>query len=115
MGAGAPRCSCLSTAAADPFPAAAVTESNEGVEGAPARFLTIGDVAAELNVTHAQVYALLRAGNLEGIRLGGRNQWRVERARLEAWIDRAHADTAAHVRAQPPGSVDPPDEDRGGC
>ena len=28
-------------------------------------------------MTHAQVYALLRAGSLEGIRVGGRNQWRV--------------------------------------
>ena len=31
------------------------------------------------------------------------NQWRVERARLEAYLERAHAETAAYVRANPLG------------
>ena len=76
--------------------------SNEGVTSA-GRFLTIDDVAAELNISHAQCYALLRAGTLHGMQVGGRNQWRVERARLEAYIERAHAETAASVRANPLG------------
>ena len=36
-------------------------------------------------------------------KVGGRNQWRVERARLEAYLERAHAETAAYVRANPLG------------
>ena len=66
------------------------------------RFLTIDDVAAELNISHAPCYALLPAGILQR-KVGGRNQWRVERARLEAYIERAHAETAASVRANPLG------------
>ena len=76
------------------------------------RFLTIDDVAAELNISHAQCYALLRAGTLQGMQVGGRNQWRVERARLEAYLERAHAETAAYVRANPlgrPEAVTDPD------
>jgi hypothetical protein len=33
------------------------------------RFLTIDDVAAELNISNAQCYALLRAGTLQGMQV----------------------------------------------
>ena len=33
------------------------------------RFLTLDDVAAELNISHAQCYALLRAGTLHGMQV----------------------------------------------
>lgn len=54
------------------------------------RFLTLGDVADVLNISASQTYALVRSGELQGIQLGGRNVWRVERAKLEEFIDRAY-------------------------
>lgn len=57
------------------------------------RFLTLAEVAAELSVSHAQVYALLRTGDLLGIKIGGRGVWRVERGELEAYITRCRVTT----------------------
>ncbi|WP_298991851.1 helix-turn-helix domain-containing protein [uncultured Pseudokineococcus sp.] len=61
----------------------------------PRRFLTVTQVAEELNVSVAQVYALLRDRSLAAIKVGGRGQWRIERDRLEDYIARAYADAAA--------------------
>lgn len=65
------------------------------------RFLTLEQVAEDLATSRAQVYALLRRGDLAAIKLGGREQWRVERSALEEYLDRARADTAAWVAAHP--------------
>jgi prophage regulatory protein len=37
--------------------------------------------------------ALLRSGDLPGVKLGGRGQWRVERSKLEEWIGEQYART----------------------
>ena len=63
--------------------------------GRTQRFLTVPQVADELNVSVAQVYALLRDRSLLAIKVGGRGQWRVERDKLEDYITRAYADAAA--------------------
>jgi excisionase family DNA binding protein len=55
------------------------------------RFLTLADVAEVLNVTVRQVYALVRSGDLRGIQIGGRGQWRVENDQLEDYIARQYA------------------------
>ena len=55
------------------------------------RFLKLTDVAEVLNVTTRQVYALVRSGDLRGIQVGGRNQWRVEVVELEDYIKRQYA------------------------
>lgn len=55
------------------------------------RFLTLADVAEVLNVTVRQVYALVRSGELLGIQIGGRGQWRIEDKELEAYISRQYA------------------------
>jgi excisionase family DNA binding protein len=68
------------------------------VEG---RFLLLSDVAAELNVSDSQVYHMVRSGELPAIKVGGRGQWRVERARLEAYIEQKYAETAEWVRSNP--------------
>ena len=52
-------------------------ESNEP------RFMTLRQVADLLKCTQGQVYSLVRSGDLQGIQIGGRNQWRVERSKLE--------------------------------
>ena len=66
-----------------------------------ARFLTLDDVAEELAISRSQVYALVRNGSLPAMKVGGRGQWRVERARLEAYIEQAHTDTARFVAENP--------------
>ncbi len=53
---------------------------------AAVRFLTLDQVAEELATSRAQIYALVRSGQLEAIKVGGRGQWRVERVKLEEWI-----------------------------
>jgi len=70
------------------------------------RFLLLDDVATELSTTRAQVYALVRSGDLPAIKVGGRGQWRVERAKLEEYIAKAYADTATWVQENPFGSAD---------
>ena len=65
------------------------------------RFLTLTDVAEVLNVSSAQVYALVRGGDLPAIKIGGRGQWRVERDQLEAYIHRMYAETAEFVSTHP--------------
>ncbi len=57
------------------------------------RFLTLADVAEVLNVTVRQVYALVRSGDLRGIQIGGRGQWRIETVELEGYISRQYART----------------------
>jgi excisionase family DNA binding protein len=63
------------------------------------RFLTLADVAEVLNVTVRQVYALVRSGDLRGIQIGGRGQWRIEAVELEDYISRqyARADNLEHA------------------
>jgi excisionase family DNA binding protein len=72
-------------------------------EAAQRRFLTLSELADELNVSQAQAYALVRSGSIAGIRVGGRNQWRIERSRLEAYIERAHEETRVYVENNPLG------------
>lgn len=67
------------------------------------RFLTLTDVAETLNVSLSQVKALVRSGELEGVKLGGRGVWRVESSELEAFIQRMYAQTRESIRqGQPP-------------
>jgi excisionase family DNA binding protein len=67
------------------------------------RFLQLSDVAEILNISASQAYALVRNEELRAIKIGGRGQWRVERSALEAYIEKAYADTADFVRANPLG------------
>lgn len=55
------------------------------------RFLTLPDVAEVLNVTVRQVRALVHAGDLRGIQVGGRGAWRIESTELEDYIARQYA------------------------
>ena len=60
----------------------------------PLRFLTLQQVADELNTKHSTVRALVASGELPAIQIGGRGQWRIERAKIEQYI------TAAYARAR---------------
>ncbi len=65
------------------------------------RFLTLADVADVLNISASQTYALVRSGELVGIKVGGRGQWRVEREQLEAYIARMYDQTRKYVAEHP--------------
>jgi len=67
----------------------------------PPRFLTLTDVAEILNTSSAQVYAMVRRGELPAIKIGGRGQWRVEATELEGYIERAYADTRTFIDDHP--------------
>jgi excisionase family DNA binding protein len=65
------------------------------------RFLTLADVADVLNISDSQTYALVRNGDLEAIKVGGRGQWRVERQMLESYIARMYDQTRQFVAEHP--------------
>lgn len=65
------------------------------------RFLTLADVAEVLNTSSAQAYALVRRGDLPGIKIGGRGQWRVEATQLEAYIERMYDEARSFVDKHP--------------
>lgn len=54
------------------------------------RFYTIPEVAEGLATSEQQIRALLRSGELEGIQIGGRGQWRIEDAKLDDYIERMY-------------------------
>lgn len=68
------------------------------MDGSP-RFLTLADVAETLATSQAQVYALVRRGELPAIKIGGRGQWRVEAVELENYIQRMYEQTRAEIDA----------------
>ena len=72
----------------------------------PPRFLQLADVAEVLNISAAQVYALVRNGDLPAIKIGGRGQWRVESSQLEDYIARMYEETRDFVNTHPLGRTD---------
>lgn len=66
------------------------------------RFLQIAEVAEILDVSVRQVRALLERGDLIGIQIGGRGQWRIEVSELEAYIARCYDAARA---ARPAGAT----------
>ncbi|MEP7089698.1 MAG: helix-turn-helix domain-containing protein [Nocardioidaceae bacterium] len=67
------------------------------------RFLTLADVAEVLATSVAQVRALIQAGELRYIQIGGRQQYRIEAVELEDYIQRMYA------RAEGAAAGDPAD------
>jgi excisionase family DNA binding protein len=65
------------------------------------RFLQLADVAEILNTSSAQVYALVRRGDLVAIKIGGRGQWRVEASELEKYIERMYDEAKRFVEDHP--------------
>lgn len=73
----------------------------------------LADVAEMLNISAAQVYALVRSGDLPAIKVGGRGQWRVETSELEKYIERMYAQTRDFVTSHPLGRSDDEDDATG--
>jgi excisionase family DNA binding protein len=61
----------------------------------------LSDVAAILNVAPAQVYTLVRSGELPAIKIGARGQWRVEAQVIEDFITSMYAETKDFVSNHP--------------
>ncbi len=70
------------------------------------RFLTLADVAEVLNTSVSQAYALVRSGDLKGIQIGGRGQWRVEQVMLDAYIQEAYRRTEASLAELEPDDAE---------
>jgi len=67
------------------------------------RFIQLSDVSETLNISSAQAYALVRSGELNAIKVGGRGQWRIEASELESYIQRMYSETKTFVAAHPFG------------
>jgi len=65
------------------------------------RLFTIANVATYLSVSEAQVYSLVRSGELPAVKLGGRGVWRIDRHKLEEYIERLHEETKAWTKQHP--------------
>lgn len=76
------------------------------------RFLTLDEIAEDLNVTKAQVYALVRRKELVAVKLGGRGQWRVAREDLDAYLEQAKVDTAKWIDEHPFADGTGPDDEQ---
>lgn len=71
-------------------------------DGPTPRFLTLADVAEILNTTGAHVNAMVKRGELRGIRIGNRGQWRIENVELERYIESRYAAADEERRANAP-------------
>jgi excisionase family DNA binding protein len=65
------------------------------------RFLLLADVAEILNTSVAQVYALVRRGDLKAGKLGGRGQWRVSPEHLDEYIARMYDEATDFIARHP--------------
>ncbi len=76
------------------------------------RYLKLEDVANYLSVSVPQVYSLVRAGELPAIKIGGRGVWRVDRNKLDTYLEELEEETAKWARAHPlnPRDKQLPDE-----
>ncbi len=77
------------------------------------RYLTLDAVAAYLSVSVPQVYSLVRSGELPAIKIGGRGVWRVDRNKLDDYLDQLEKETAEWAKAHPlnPRDKSVPDEE----
>lgn len=71
----------------------------EDVASKRPRFLTVEQVADELNVGLPTVRMLLKSGELRGIQIGGRGLWRVANADLDDFVAKAYQVTAEKIVA----------------
>lgn len=65
------------------------------------RYLKLEDVAAYLSVSVPQVYALVRSGELPAIKIGGRGVWRVDKDKLDTYLENLEEETAKWAKAHP--------------
>lgn len=74
----------------------------------PPRFIDVDAVADELAISRTQVYSLLRGGDLPAIQVGPKRVWRIERTKLEEYIERQYQATREAIER---GDVEPSADD----
>jgi excisionase family DNA binding protein len=77
-------------------------DERRAARAAGPRFLTLADVAEILATSVAQVRSLVHAGELRYIQIGGRQQYRIEAAELEKYIQRQYAESDAKLATRRP-------------
>jgi len=61
------------------------------------RFLTLTDVAEQLQISTAAVRNMVLKGELEAFQIGGRGQWRVDSQKFEEFIEQLHEEQRQRV------------------
>ncbi|MBT2568554.1 helix-turn-helix domain-containing protein [Arthrobacter sp. ISL-85] len=61
--------------------------------------MTPTQAAEELNVKPGQIQAMIKAGELRALQVGGRGMWRIGRQDLEDYIGEAYRRTAERIAA----------------
>jgi excisionase family DNA binding protein len=59
------------------------------------QWITVSQIAKELQTTDRAVRAWLRDGRLKGVNLGGHTGWRIRRSDLEAFLEERAKKVAA--------------------
>lgn len=54
------------------------------------KFYTLDEVAEALRISMSQMRALIKRGDIEGIQIGGRGQWRIEDVKLDEYIEQMY-------------------------
>ncbi len=72
------------------------------------RYLKLEDVATYLSVSVPQVYALVRSGELPAVKIGGRGVWRVDKRKLDIYLEDLERQTAEWAKKHP---LNPRDKD----
>lgn len=75
------------------------------------RFLTLAQVADELNVKQSLVQGLIKTGELRAFQVGGRGMWRIGRQDVEDYISEAYRRSAERIAAGELGDGGPEDEE----
>ena len=65
------------------------------------RYLRLEDVASYLSVSVPQVYALVRSGELPAVKIGGRGVWRVDKGKLDEFLEELARQTAEWAKKHP--------------
>lgn len=66
------------------------------------RFMTLTDVAEELQISTAAVRNMVLRGELEAFQIGGRGQWRVDSQKFEEFIEQLHEEQRQRVAEEQP-------------
>lgn len=61
------------------------------------RFVDLAGMAEMLAISASQARALVLSGEMPAIQVGGRNQWRVEIAVIERYIEQKYRENEARV------------------
>lgn len=61
------------------------------------RFLTLADVAEQLQISAAACSALVHSGELPAFQIGGRGQWRIDEQKFEEFIEQRHEAARAMI------------------